>query len=61
MGVSRYDKNADQLCQILDHMRQNKHFNNLTAEHLRVNMMIMIEAMLIANDSLGEMAGKGLI
>jgi len=61
MGVSRYDKNADQLCQIIKHLRQNKHFNDNQAENWRQNMLTMLQTCLMLNDQLGEMDGKGLI
>jgi len=61
MGVSRYDKNADQLCQIINHLRQNKHFNHQIAEMWRQNMLTMLEACLEVNDELGKLDEKGLI
>ena len=57
----RYDKNADQLCQIRAHLSQKSHHHNDVAENIRKNMITMIDAMLIANDELGKMAEKGLI
>jgi len=61
MGVSRYDKNADQLCQIINHLRQNQHYNNDQAENWRQNMLTMLNTCLMLNDQLGEMDEKGLI
>ena len=61
MGVSRYDKNADQLCQIMNHLRSNKHHSDQTAEMWRVNALVMLEAVLELNDELGKMEEKGLI
>lgn len=61
MGVSRYDKNADQLCQIINHLRSNKHYSHDRAEMWRVNALVMLEAVLELNDELGKMDEKGLI
>jgi len=61
MGVSRYDKNADQLCQIIKHFRTCKHYSHERAEMWRVNALVMLEAVLELNDELGKMDEKGLI
>ena len=61
MGVSRYDKNADQLCQIINHLRQNQHFSHDRAEMWRVNALVMLEAVLELNHELGKMTDKGWI
>ena len=61
MGVSRYDKNADQLCQIINHLRTCKHYSDDRAEMWRVNALVMLEAVLELNDELGKLDEKGLI
>jgi len=61
MGVSRYDKTADQLCQIINHLRQNKHYTVDKAEMWRQNMLTMLEACLELNDELGSLHEMGLI
>jgi len=61
MGVSRYDKNADQLCQIINHLRSNKHYSHDQAEMWRQNMLTMLQSCLMLNDELGSMTEKGLI
>ncbi len=61
MGVSRYDKNADQLCQIINHLRKCKHYSHDQAEMWRVNALVMLEAVLELNHELGKMTEKGLI
>jgi len=61
MGVSRYDKNADQLCQIVNHLRSLKHYNNKLAEAYRENMITMLLLCLDLNNDLGKLDEKGLI
>lgn len=61
MGVSRYDKNADQLCQIINHLRSKQHFSNEQAEAYRQNMVTMLLLCLDLNNDLGKLDEKGLI
>ena len=62
MDSRRFDRNADQLSQILKHFRQIQgkvHFGG--REIMIENAIVMIEAILDINDDLGDLAGKGLI
>jgi len=61
MDAQRYDKNADQLCQIINHLRKCKHYDHDQAEMWRQNMLVMLQSCLMLNDELGSMTEKGLI
>ena len=53
MASRRFDRNADQLCQILAHFRQITPFSrDKFAEHRRQHAIRLLEQLLNANDEL---------
>ena len=62
MDSRRFDRNADQLSQILKHFRQIQGKVQFGGREIMIeNAIVMIEAILDINDDLGDLAGKGLI
>jgi len=61
MDARRYDRNADQLAQILWHVNKMYTKPDSIEEHLRLELVGAIHRAMIANDNLGKLAEKGLI
>lgn len=61
MNARRYDKNADQLAQILWNLNRLNTFHNDRADEIKKRMIELIHEALQWNDELGNMAEKGLI
>lgn len=61
MMSRRYDKNADQLAQILWHLNQLWTIGDDEATQLKQEMKHLIAQALVINDKLGNMHEKGLI
>lgn len=61
MDARRYDKNADQLAQILWNLNRLNTMTNDRADEIKKRMIELIHEALQWNDELGNMAEKGLI
>ena len=62
MDARRFDRNADQLSQILKHFRQLKGQVYFGGRQIMIeNAIVMLEAILDINDDLGDLSGRGLI
>lgn len=61
MDARRYDRNADQLAQILWNLRHLETRHNEEASKLKIEMRYLLDQALHINDKLGKMAEKGLI
>ena len=61
MDARRYDKNADQLAQILWNLNRLSTIHNERADEIKKRMIDIIHEALQWNDELGNMAEKGLV
>ena len=61
MDARRYDKNADQLAQILWNLNRLNTIHNERADEIKKRMIDIIHEALQWNDELGNMAEKGLV
>jgi len=61
MDARRYDKNADQLAQILWNLNRLSTLHNERADEIKKRMIELIHETLKWNDELGNMAEKGMI
>lgn len=61
MDARRYDKNADQLAQILWNLRHLETRHDAIASQIKLEMLHLIDQALVLNDKLGKMAERGLI
>ena len=61
MDARRYDKNADQLAQIMWNLNRLSTIHNERADEIKKRMIELIHEALRWNDELGNMAEKGLV
>lgn len=61
METRRYDKNADQLAQILWQLQRLRTFHQDDATELKIEMKFLISQALVINDKLGKLHEQGLI
>ena len=61
MDARRYDKNADQLAQIMWNLNRLSTIHNERADEIKKRMIELIHEALQWNDELGNMAEKGLV
>lgn len=61
MDTRRYDKNADQISQILWNLRRLETRHDEIASSMKLEMMHLLSQALVINDKLAKLAEKGLI